>query len=276
MQYGTNGKRVKVNDEARISSVHYELKLPNKPPECLFGEHLISDKFKPVAIVESEKTATIASCYMPNFIWLACGQKQGLSDEKCKVLNGRNVILYPDCKAYGDWVKKADELSKICSVSVSDLIEKYAAKHEYDAGYDLADYLVRFSPSEFIMQPSPQQPTAVIAQNCAVNTEGKTSRVNPVVAAMCAKNPALSRLMTVFDCEVTRTDTYEPQPSRMLKGDELTRLAAGLPDHNSWTETELCRMLNIEPQRVRSMADRKEIYFVQTTGKYCRNGCTPF
>jgi hypothetical protein len=50
------------------------LKLPAfQLSQCLFGEHLLKDTETPVAIVESEKTAIIASCYYPEFIWLACG-----------------------------------------------------------------------------------------------------------------------------------------------------------------------------------------------------------
>ena len=46
--------------------------------QCLFGEHLLSaidEKQKTVALVESEKTAIIASCIMPKYIWLATGGK---------------------------------------------------------------------------------------------------------------------------------------------------------------------------------------------------------
>ena len=50
-----------------------ELKLQDyNLKQCLCGEHLLSEKpTKPVAIVESEKSALIATHYMPEFIWLA-------------------------------------------------------------------------------------------------------------------------------------------------------------------------------------------------------------
>ena len=42
--------------------------------QCMFGLHLLTDdKNKPVAIVEGEKTALIASQYLPQFVWMATG-----------------------------------------------------------------------------------------------------------------------------------------------------------------------------------------------------------
>ena len=46
--------------------------------------------------------------------------------------------------------------------------------------------------------------------------------------------------------DVTCIHTEQPSP-RILSGSELAKLATGLPDYNSFTETELCWMLNIEP-----------------------------
>jgi len=129
------------------------MKLPNfQLSQCLFGEHLIDDRTKTVAIVESEKSAVIASIYLPEMIWLACGGSEGLSVEKCAVLKGRKVVLFPDCGKFDKWSEKTKELSKICNVSVSSSIEKNATEHERQSGYDIADYLVRFSPDEFLKQ----------------------------------------------------------------------------------------------------------------------------
>ncbi len=42
----------------------------------LFGEHLLPmNRGKPVAIVESEKTALVAAYYLPEYVWLASGGK---------------------------------------------------------------------------------------------------------------------------------------------------------------------------------------------------------
>jgi len=55
---------------------------------------------------------------------------------------------------FDKWNKKANELSKICTVSVSSLIEEKATNEERQNGFDLADYLVRFS-SDFLAKQDP-------------------------------------------------------------------------------------------------------------------------
>jgi hypothetical protein len=239
---------------------------------CLYGEHRLTDTSKTVALVEAEKSAVIASIYMPEYIWVSCGGAEGLNADVCAILRGFNVILFPDCGKFKEWSDKAAELSKTCkfAYSVSSWIEKHATTEEQEKGIDIADILTRYSPQKFIKQEP-------LAQNPTVTAEPKTRpSENPVVASMIAKNPALLKLMQVFDCEVTGVDKWEPQPSPMLTGDELTRLALGLPDHNSWSEAELCKLLKIEPQHVRGLIDKKQIYHISLTGKYCRSGCTPF
>jgi hypothetical protein len=58
------GHRIKVNGQARINWVHTALKLTDfNLKQCLYGEHLLSGNNKPVAIVESEKTAIISKCF---------------------------------------------------------------------------------------------------------------------------------------------------------------------------------------------------------------------
>jgi hypothetical protein len=62
MQYDSQRVSVLKKPQARISWVHSVLKLPNyNLSQCFFGEHLLIDTTKTVAIVESEKTAVIAS-----------------------------------------------------------------------------------------------------------------------------------------------------------------------------------------------------------------------
>lgn len=142
------GKRVK-QPKDHVNWVHSTLKQSDfELKQCFFGEHLLTDKLKAVAIVESEKTALIASIFFPKFIWLACGNINGLNEEKCNVLKGRNVMLFPDLKAFDKWSQLAKEFSHITVFKVSDLLEKNATDAERGQGLDIADYLLKHTPTE--------------------------------------------------------------------------------------------------------------------------------
>ena len=143
------GKRIK-EPFSHIHLAHKALKSPNfELKQCLFGEHLLIDTSKPVAIVESEKTAIIASIYLPDFIWLATGSLSNLSLEKCKILKGRNVFLFPDLNGYDKWNVKAKEIASIAHIHVSDLLERKASDDERKNGFDIADYLMHFNLDQF-------------------------------------------------------------------------------------------------------------------------------
>jgi hypothetical protein len=137
------GKRVK-EPFNRISWVHAELKIPNENiRKCLFGEHLLTlHKEKPIALVESEKTAVIASIYFSDYIWLATGGIANLSYERMKVLRNRKVVLFPDLGAFDLWSQKAEEFKKWLDIRVSDYLEKIATSEEREQKLDLADYLI--------------------------------------------------------------------------------------------------------------------------------------
>ena len=122
---------------------------------CLFGEHLLS-KFplNPVALVEAPKSAIYGTLYfgMPNvperFLWLAVYNLSSLNVEKCKALQGRDVVLFPDLskdgKAFDLWNSKLDELDTIkgARFTISDLLEHEASEAERVSGCDIADYLI--------------------------------------------------------------------------------------------------------------------------------------
>lgn len=112
--------------------------------QSFFGEHLINQfKSKPIAIVESEKTAIICTHFMPQFNWLGAGNINGLSIDKFKVLRGRKVILFPDLnKATEIWTQKANEFKNIAEVSISNYLESIATNEQKANGLDLADYLL--------------------------------------------------------------------------------------------------------------------------------------
>ncbi len=141
MLYDTmTGKRVK-HPFCHIQWVHSVLNIPNyNLQQCLFGEHqLSSDDNMPIAIVESEKTAIVASGFMPEFIWLATAGKGNLSIEKLTPVQGRKVVLFPDLGAFDKWQTVVNGFAWI---RVSDILERYATEENRKAGLDLADYLL--------------------------------------------------------------------------------------------------------------------------------------
>ncbi len=129
------GKRVK-EPYNHISWVHTVLKLEGyELRQCLFGEHLLAGSNKPVAMVESEKTAVIASMLVPEYTWLATGSVSNLDTGRCKVLHGRKLVLYPDAGAYERWEAVSREIP---NCSISRVLETEHAPQ----GYDLADWLL--------------------------------------------------------------------------------------------------------------------------------------
>lgn len=113
--------------------------------QCAFGEHLLTDIFARVAVVESEKTAMAMSIADPLHIWLAVGGSNNLSVlDRCEELKNRQVTLYPDEGQYWKWKVFADkhgwqiiDCSKDCELKsgadIWDLFEKIliSARNEY-------------------------------------------------------------------------------------------------------------------------------------------------
>jgi hypothetical protein len=175
MQYDATGHRVKVPTN-RVTWVHSVLKLEGyNLCQCYFGEHLLPERpSDPVAIVESEKTAIVASVHIPSMVWIATGGKQGKWKTDCtfsNVLKGRKVVLFPDLGAFEDWQTFAHTLQQVgAQVKVNDLLEKHATESERAKGLDLADYLLREQPKatqadRVEVKPEPVQPPQIVANN---------------------------------------------------------------------------------------------------------------
>ena len=145
MLYNTEtNKRVKQPFD-HISWVHKDILTDtHELKQCFFGEHLINQyKSKPIAIVESEKSAIICSYFLPEYNWLSAGNINGLSIDKFNVLQGRKVILFPDLnKGFEIWQQKLIEFKHIAEVSISDYLKRIATPEQNANGLDLADYLI--------------------------------------------------------------------------------------------------------------------------------------
>ena len=151
----TTGHRIK-EPRSYVSWVHTELNLQEYHlKQCFFGEPLLSKTpTKPVAIVESEKSALIAAHYMPDFIWLATGGMYGcFKADVVSILKGRSIMLCPDLGVKEVWLKKIPLLSSICSkVVLSDSLEQCATDEQRKNGLDIADFLLMVDTPAMILQ----------------------------------------------------------------------------------------------------------------------------
>lgn len=112
---------------------------------CLFGLSQLATEAadKPIALVESAKTAIVATPYLPEFIWLATMGLSYLTADRLAPLRGRRITLFPDAGALEQWQRKATSLrGQGFNIEVSDYIEQLASSCERKAGLDLADVLL--------------------------------------------------------------------------------------------------------------------------------------
>ncbi len=135
----------KTGKKSKVNWVHSIMKLKEfNLKQCLFGMHLLnSEKNKAIAIVESEKTAVIASIAFPEFLWMATGGLMNLKASMLKPLANRKVILFPDAGCYDTWNEKVADLPTNIQYLISDLVEKKATVEEKREGWDIADYILR-------------------------------------------------------------------------------------------------------------------------------------
>lgn len=129
------GKRVK-NVYGSWDWVHCHMGKQFNFKQCLYGLHLV-DGTKPIAVVESEKSATVGSIYIPEYTWVATGGKQNY--RLLEALKGYDVTLYPDLRAYDEWQKYA----KKYGFKVSEMLEQIASEEERGKGLDIADFITK-------------------------------------------------------------------------------------------------------------------------------------
>lgn len=133
------GKRVK-EPEPRITWVHKAARMKDYVlSQCLYGEHLLLSRTEAhIRIVESEKTAIVASIIYPEYIWLASGSLTNLSVARCAPLKNRTISLIPDCGAEQQWIEKCTQLRQL----VTDDICVDCIPGTNPKGYDLCDWIL--------------------------------------------------------------------------------------------------------------------------------------
>lgn len=127
MRYKTDGHRDKDESNGRGKGFSWMHNLVERMPnaevnrerdntemrQCLFGLHLLKVyPKKPVAIVESEKTALVMSCLDDTMVWMACGGLDNLKELTLLPLiqDNRKIILFPDKDGVLRWINKKETI----------------------------------------------------------------------------------------------------------------------------------------------------------------------
>lgn len=107
-----------------------------------FGFHLLRDRpfTDQVFVVESPKNALIGAAWMPECLWLATGNKTGLTPAVLRMLRGRWGVIYPDRDAVEDWTARLAAFDEPCNFEVHDFCKDHAPVN--DLKYDIADYII--------------------------------------------------------------------------------------------------------------------------------------
>ena len=115
--------------------------------DCLFGEHLLPRyPNSVVALVESPKNALFGALAHPQYLWIATGNKGMLKREVLRPLQGRDVIVIPDCDAVEEWTQTLEGMPDLANFTVSEFCRRMAP--EGKPKFDIADHLQR------LMMPS--------------------------------------------------------------------------------------------------------------------------
>lgn len=111
------------------------------------------DNHRTIALVENEKSALIASHFLPQYPRIATGGKNGaFNKEAMSVLKNRQVLLFPDLGATDYWRGKMEMMQRLgIEVSLFDFMENNATDEERKAGYDIADYLLKAETKESVL-----------------------------------------------------------------------------------------------------------------------------
>ena len=163
MLFGPDGHRVK-QPKSCITWAHTalsdKLKREQKPlpswlaeyenatgkGSSLFGlpQFFAAPRYKTVAIVESPKTAILATAFFPQFTWLATMGLSNLTEDRLVPLRGRRIVLWPDANALSIWQTAAVKLRRLgFNIQVSERLEQIVTEEERQKGFDLADVFLK-------------------------------------------------------------------------------------------------------------------------------------
>jgi hypothetical protein len=143
-------------------------------------------------------------------------------------LKGRTVTLFPDLGAFEKWKAKAQELSKIAKVTVSEYLEQVATDQERTEGLDVADYLLKLDPK----QHTPAEPIRTPPPTPSRKPEPPKASaplktyIKPQPAIQPHWEKDIAELETFF-----AGITLPTEPIRLTAGETITNLPKFIDSH---------------------------------------------
>ncbi|MBK9257673.1 MAG: hypothetical protein IPM42_19615 [Saprospiraceae bacterium] len=268
------GKRVKKPFD-HINWVHSVLKIDDyNLGQVFFGTHCINSSSGTVAIVESEKTAIIASICLPTVTWLAAGSKDGLKIEKLKPLKNRNIILYPDANAFELWNGFAIKHKDSFRIKVSSLIDHSLTDDKKEQGEDIADYLLKSIPDYLRVDYNPESLDKIISIPAGSNTFQEYIAKNPNL------NSLVSRLNLILDPNPSDNCNWQndiPSTIKAINSEIKPDTAYHIDEIKSLIKT-YHTALNIDFENIIRQLITNKVIVQNTLNKECyyKYGSTPF
>lgn len=257
-----SGKRIK-EPFNHFTNIHTVLKIKEfNHKQCLFGLHLLPNNKKPIAVVESEKTAIIMSLVDKSYLWLATGGKGNFKYDVLQPLEGKEVFVFPDVEETL-WKEVSERLNETgFNIKVSDALENKG----FPKGYDLADMVLH------------QMEEAITTKNGIAENQLVTKVRNSTLA----DEKLTSEILRAENQQIT--DLERLKIGIQLNSDDLNLLAKKIiPENDSRTQREILFSLN-EFEGLSSQDGKdlmltmqiKQIIERTSIGTYFLSNSTPF
>jgi len=166
MRYNDDGHRDKQGSRATL------IDQPRNPLPAVFGGHLLgNDDTRPVAVVESEKTALILADVLPDYLWVACGGASAIDtalDVVATAAPGRPVVLYADNDDAGQqWATDFEGILRVVDVAALASVLHVTSDRHDDISDVVSRYLAATSAAGGAVASSPTATTSAAWRACA-------------------------------------------------------------------------------------------------------------
>lgn len=191
---------------------------------CNFGDHILRERpTDTVCIVESEKSALIASIVYPEKIWIAVGSMENLTEERFTQYRGRTVVVFPDRDGLEKWQGVVRHLAVAgYSMFIDTTTERHFPKYLTDENgnvlldedgnpkkckADIADLILLYRHGE---QPTPTPPPAPPQTQAPAKSENQLE-AERIFERLKSENPVFADFAEKLQLEPISVEPYRCQ-----------------------------------------------------------------